>query len=110
MECTLYALLACFSWSNLYLDGAMSWHDSELPHQVYETEVFTGPGLVETVTTQRTTDDPLNPYGRIAIGYEMRFSSVSLAIEASHTSSVDTNEDHGVNAISLRARWYPFKR
>jgi hypothetical protein len=108
MECSLFALLACFSWSSLYIDGGLSYKDRELPHQVFETEVIRLPGVVETVTTQHTTDHPLNPYGRVAVGYELRFTSITLSLEASHASSLDTGGDRGVNALSIKARWYPF--
>jgi hypothetical protein len=110
MECSLFALLACFSWSNFYVDGGLSYKDKERPHQVFETHVNRLPGVTETITTQRTTDEPMNPYGRLALGYEMQFSSLSLALEVAHESSVETNDDEGFTAISLRARWHPFRR
>lgn len=110
MECTLYALLACFSWSNFYVDGGLSVRDRELPHQVFETVVLRSPQVVETITTQRTTDEPMNPYGRLALGYELRLSSFTLSLEAAHDSSLDIDTDRGMNSIAIRARWYPFRR
>lgn len=110
MECSLFALLTCFSWSNLYVDGGLSFKNQELPHQVFETQVIRLPGVIETITTQRTTDEPMNPYGRIALGYEMQFSALSLALEVAHESSIEANDDDGFTAISLRARWFPFRR
>lgn len=112
MDCalaTLHALISCFSWSNLYLDGGLSYQDTALPHQEFDTQVNRLPGATEVVTTQFTTDKADNPYGRIALGYELRFSAVTLSLEASHTSSVTTDEDRGINAITFRARWFPFR-
>lgn len=107
--CSLYALLACFSWSSLYVDGGLSFQDSSPVHQEWQTQINARAGAIETVRTQFTTDRPLNPYGRVALGYEVRFGSVTMALEASHVSSVETTADRGVNAIGIRARWYPFK-
>lgn len=109
MDCSLYALLACLSWSNVYVDGGLSLYDTALPHQVFETRTTSLPRAVETITTQYTSDKPSNPYGRLSVGYEFRFDRVSLAIEASHTSSIETNADRGINALSIKARWYPFR-
>lgn len=112
MDCalaTLQTLIACFSWSNLYVDGGLSYQDSSPTHQAWKTHVNRLPGVTETVRTQYTTDEPLNPYGRISMGYELRFPSVTLSLEASHTSSLDTGDDRGINAISIKARWYPFR-
>ena len=107
--CSLFALIACFSWSNFYVDGGLAYQDTSLPHQEWATQTLSSSGVVETISIQRTTDEPLNPYGRIAIGYELRFSSVTLSLEGSHISSIATNQDRGINALSIRARWYPFR-
>lgn len=107
--CSLFALIACFNWSNLYLDTGLSYQDTSLTHQEFDARVNHMPGVVETVITPYMTDRPLNPYGRLSLGYELRFSTVTLAIEASHTSSLDTGDDRGINAVTLKARWYPFR-
>jgi hypothetical protein len=108
--CSLQALLACFSWSGVYVDSGLSWYDRSLPHQELTTTTTDLGGVIETVTVPYITDRPFNPYGRLAIGYEVRFNNLTIALEAAHTSSLDTGEDSGINAIGLRARWYPFRR
>lgn len=112
MDCaitTLHALVACFSWSNLYLDGGISYQDTEYPRLEWATRTNHGGNAIETVTALETVDEPFNPYGRLSLGYEMRFRSVTLAIEASHQSSFEL-DDRGINSVSLKARWYPFRR
>lgn len=94
--CSLHALIACFSWSNLYLDGGLVYDDIDY--------VEISPITLEIASA------PRNPFGRISAGYEIQFASLTIALEAAHTSSLNTNADRGVNSIGLRARWYPFRR
>jgi hypothetical protein len=107
--CSLFALIACFNWSGFYVDGGLSFQDSSPVHQEWATTVNYLPTATETVRTQYTTDEPLNPYGRFALGYQIEFKSVTLSLEAAHVSSLATNRDRGVNSIGLKARWYPFR-
>jgi len=93
--CSLASLIACFSISNLYLDSALVYEDV--------TYVEINPVTMERVAA------PRNPLGRAAIGYQISFRSFDVAVEASHQSSLITSADRGVNSISLRARWYPFR-
>jgi hypothetical protein len=94
--CSLHALIACFSWSNLYLDTGLIYEDVDY--------VEINPATLEVASA------PGNPIGRASLGYELRFQSLIIALEASHTSSLETSKDRGVNSISLRARWHPFRR
>ncbi len=110
LTCTLQTLIACFSWSSLYVDGGLIWQDSATPHLEWVTRSTSTPsGAIETVTALEMIDEPLNPYGNLSIGYELQFRNVTLALEATHTSSLETNSDKGINAIGIKARWYPFK-
>jgi hypothetical protein len=107
--CSLFSLIACFSWSNLYLDGGAQFNDYEMPRQAWTNSVsINGPGVNETISYQTVELERQNPYGRIALGYEIAFPTVSLRLEASHLSSF-TAHDKGLNAISINARWYPFR-
>jgi hypothetical protein len=113
MDCvltSLHTLIACFSWSNLYVDGGLSYQDINVSRSEYRTTVNRDGNAVETVTALYNWRDDQNPYGRVALGYELRFSSVTWRVEASHLSSLDTGTDRGVNSLSLSARWYPFRR
>lgn len=112
MDCTLATLIACFRLSGLYIDSGLSWQDAGVysEFQRYSTERIVTNGVVETgATLQRWQDhSAVNPYGRLAIGYEVSFPRMTWRIEASHISSLAINTDRGVNAISIGARWYPF--
>jgi hypothetical protein len=112
MECTLATLVACFSWSNLYLDTGIAYQDRGEIHHFHErhSERIVANGVIETGWTDSysTVDWINNPYGRFSIGYEISLSAITLRIEGAHTSSV-TTKDRGMNSISLNARWYPFR-
>jgi hypothetical protein len=114
VECTLAALLACFSWSGLYIDGGLQYHDSG----VERSETITRPlsihvPYVDLETEQvsyRQWNDRRNPYGALAVGYEIEFRSVSMRLEFSHASSLATGDDRGLNSASFMLRWRPFAR
>lgn len=95
MECAIATIIACFGWSNLYLDGGLVFDD------VHYVEI-------NPITYQVAAIES-NPYGRATLGYELRFRSATLSIEASHTSSLATTSDRGVNSIGITARWFPFR-
>lgn len=108
--CSLFSLIACFSWSNLYLDGGVQFNDYEMPRSAWTDSVtISGSVVSETISFQTVALERQNPYGRIALGYEIAFPTISLRLEASHLSSFATSDDKGLNAISLSARWYPFR-
>lgn len=109
MDCTLATLIACFSWSNLYIDSGVSFQDTSLPHWEQQTAVIRHDWGTETFTVPVAADQSSNPYGRLSIGYEVNLSHLKWRLEASHTSSFATNRDRGVNAISINARWFPFR-
>lgn len=111
--CSLHALIACFSWSNLYLDGGMAWADAGVfIEQVRLDHAYTvGDTGQFAVTTTSTvySHEARNPYGIVALGYQIDMKSVSWSLEASHQSSTQTGRDRGVNSIVLKARWRPFR-
>lgn len=109
-SCTIATLIACFSWSNLYIDGGLSYQDSDFPRQELRTHVNRLPGVIETVTQFETVDDPYNPYGRAALGYEFAFKGITFSAEAWYSGSFDDAGARAVKGVSLKARWYPFRR
>lgn len=112
MDCmltTLHTLMACFSLSNLYVDTGLYFQDITVPRTEMRSTVNHGGNAVETVIAPYSWEDDQNPYGRLALGYELHFTSLSWRVEASHLSSINTGTDRGVNAISINARWYPFR-
>lgn len=109
MECTLAALIACFSWSNLYLDADLTYLDARIPRYEYHVQTIQHSWGQENIGNWALNHRPQNPYNRVAIGYEVQFRSVTVSLEGWHLSSVKDDNDKGMNAVSLRARWFPFR-
>lgn len=110
LTCTLQTLIACFSWSNLYLDGGLIYQDSDLPRMEWRTHVNRLPGVTETVSQFETVDDPFNPYGRIALGHEFSFRTVTVSAEAFYRGSFEDSGAPAVKGLELKARWYFLRR
>lgn len=117
MSCTLATLIACFSWSGLYVDAGVTAQESGVQRVSTERTLILlsrGPllggsfivGSDETETMVSRGAD--NPYGRIALGYELEFSpSMKASLEVSRVQSAMGD---AVNGVSLNVRWYPFAR
>lgn len=109
MTCSIVALIACFSWSGFYVDGAAVVADGGI-QRASDTYEFYG-GKYHLVGAGQFDETASNPYGRFALGYEIELSpQFRAALEISHQSSLDTSKDRGVNSASLSVRWYPFRR
>lgn len=111
MECSLAALIACFSWSNLYIDTQISYQDRSVPYHewVYMGTTTSNSGLVESTWLSTISNENENPYMRNAIGFRLPFRSIDVSLEAFHDSSMSSNKDRGVNGVALRAQWFPFR-
>lgn len=111
MDCSLVTLMACFSWSNLYVDAHVTALDKTLPHLEWRVTETRGDGVIETIGRYELTDHADNPYGGVALGLDLPFKSLTISAEVSHMlSSMRTDGDRGINAVSLRAKWYPLRR
>lgn len=112
MECSLAALIACFSWSNLYVDGDLSFHDrGEYFTSRERAALLTEQGdLIQEAAQVRTVNKARNPYGRLSLGYQIDVAEISWRLDLSHVSSLETGKDRGVNSISISASWFPFRR
>lgn len=110
MDCVLAALLSCFSLSGVYVGSSLSVQDYE-PAYLYRWDFVStnANGVQETGWRETVKSHSRNPYGKLALGYELDFRSVRVALEAAHQSSVATNNDKGINSLSLSLRWYPFR-
>lgn len=98
MECSLATLIACFSWSNLYVESHIAVIDS--PAVEYH---FEGSSWI-------AHDDYQNPYAGFAVGLDLPFRNAAISLEAAHLlSSLENSNDRGINAISIHARWFPFR-
>lgn len=109
MGCSIYALIACFSWSNFYLDAGLIWQDrGELrvtQFGTHDPDFFDG--VHESVPYYFATREVDNPYVDVSIGYAIVPASnveISLSI-AAHKSSVATGMDLGINYARLGVRW-----
>jgi hypothetical protein len=118
MDCalsTLHTLIACFSWSGLYVDGGVEVRDSSDDWALYKERVVNIYWPENPVPTEyrfpetSRTRFAENPYGRVSIGYQLQFSETTWSLEASHTSSLENSHDRGYNSLSLRVRWFPFR-
>jgi hypothetical protein len=110
MECTLATLIACFSWSGLFIDTGIQFQDrGNAAYYQFETWRLVDSEWVGEYFTQ-TADRPDNPYGKIGLGYAVDFGSVEIELEVHHTSSMSTGTDKGINSASLSMRWFPFQR
>lgn len=110
--CSIHTLIACFSWSNLFIDSGVAVSDSAgyalredlqvtywpNPETPFETR------KVDSVSTYRQ-----NPYGLLAIGYDIDFKSVTWTLQLQHKSSLDTGRDRGFNSIELHMKWHPLR-
>lgn len=112
MECSIAALIACFSWSNLYLDAQISYQDRSVPYHewAYSGTHISQSGLVESTWLSTITNENENPYMRNAIGMKLPFRSIDVSLEAFHDSSISSDRDRGVNGFAVKAQWFPFRR
>lgn len=110
MDCVLAALLSCFSLSGIYVDSGFSVQDYEQAYlKRWDFISYNGDGVQETGWREKVAHKSRNPYGKLALGYELDFRSVRVALEAAHQSSVSSNSDKGINSLSLSLRWFPFR-
>jgi hypothetical protein len=111
MDCSLATLVACFSWSNLYIDSEMIILDHGVQTFAYrETEYARYTSELWYVTSsEQTIRRADNPYGRLSIGYQLELGNLVLAFQAEHTSSLATDDDRGINGLAIKARWFPFR-
>lgn len=110
MECTLATLVACFSWSNLYIDTQVSYQDRAVPY-FHLVDVSPPPrdGVIETAYIHTISDENDNPYLRNAIGFKLPFKKVDISAEVFHDSSMSSDKDRGVNGFAIKAKWFPFR-
>lgn len=109
MECTLAALIACFSWSNLYIDVDLVAFDKTFQRQEWRVDEIRGDGVIETYGRYVWTDRANNPYVSPGIGYQLQLANWTIAAEVRHLTSTATDSDRGLNFVSLKARWFPFR-
>lgn len=111
MECSLAALIACFSWSNLYIDAQVSYQDRSVPYHewAYMGTTTSSSGLVESTWLSTISNENESPYMRNAIGFRLPFRAIDVSLEAFHDSSMSSKKDRGVNGVALKAQWFPFR-
>lgn len=113
--CTLATLAACFSLGGIYVDTGLDYQDIGVWRTEYHQDFHSEHnGLIEDGGIWKSTNSAQNPYGRLALGYQMDLqfgsSKVVLSLEGWHSSSIETKHDRGVNGWTLNARYFPFAR
>lgn len=119
MECSLAALIACFSWSNLYLDTTTDFIRDKEPRfveSVYGESLYVMPVNGSEPFLQRnmirefdSTERQINsPYGRAALGYELDLRSLRIDVAAFYQESL-TVTDRGEVGASIKVKWFPFR-
>lgn len=119
MECSLAALVACFSWSNLYLETNTDFIHERTPRF---TESFYGEDLrvlradggesylqrnmIREIN--RNEREVFSPYGRAALGYELDLRSFRFDFSAFYQESLAIS-DRGEVGASLKMRWFLFR-
>ena len=114
--CSLLALLSCFSMNGFYVDAQIIHSNKGAAVVVQETkeqQVYIkewNQHVTAVYPTNTIQDNPRNPYGRLSVGYDVTFNQhVSMRLDYSHESSLDTNADRGEERISLGITWRPFR-
>jgi hypothetical protein len=107
MDCTLATLIACFSWSGLYVDTGLVAQDVGAFEYTQIQTMLPPPNDLIRVQDSRAAR---NPYGRLELGYELKVGSVVWSLSVAHLSSLKTDKDRGVNSVSFGMRWHPFTR
>jgi len=117
MDCSLAALIACFNWSNLYLDTTAEYIEQrsrQYTDSFYgETfHVFDGNGEFIQRNLVREIDsverEISNPYLRASLGYELDANYVRIDLSAFYQESA-TVSDRGEVGAALRVRFFPFR-
>lgn len=113
MECSLFALIACFSWSNLYVDAQISYRDEPVPYHYWKEIAGPPPGQTGAIESNyflsTIGSDNQNPYYRPAIGIRLPFRSIDVSAEAFYESNGSSKTDRGAKGIALRMQWFPFR-
>lgn len=114
MSCTLLTLAACLSLGGLYVDAGsqvlMHQHQAAESFTLKQTDVEIRPsGLAARYYYLGHSFDRevSNPYGSLAIGYEIDAGALRANASIYHQSSIAVH-DHGDTGISLNVRWFPF--
>lgn len=120
MECSLAALIACFSWSNLYLDASTDFIREREPQYLesfYGEDLYVMPANGSEPFLQRNIIREISrndreihsPYGRASLGYELDVRSLRIDVAAFYQESLSI-KDRGEVGASVKVRWFPFHR
>lgn len=118
MECTFAALIACFSWSNLYLDATTDFIRERGPRYVesfYGESLYVTPANGAEPFLQRNMIREIgrneryieSPYGRLSLGYEANIRNWRIDVSAFYQESTAVSDRAEVGG-SVRVRWFLF--
>lgn len=120
MECSLAALIACFSWSHLYLDTTTDFvrdREPRFTESFYGEPLYVMPANGNEPFLQRNIIREINrnereiqsPYGRASLGYEIDLHDWRIDVSAFYQESLSTT-DRGETGASIKVKWFPFRR
>lgn len=115
MTCPLLVLL-CLDPAGFYISGSLSAMDSGVEIYTRDLTHITRMNDIGHIEYVGTTEErgyshrALNPYGRLAIGYErlVFVPELKFSTEIYHESSTATAKDRGVNGVRMELRWHLF--
>lgn len=118
MDCTLATLIACFSWSNLYLNAGADYIRDREPRYIesfYGEPLYVLPANGDDPYLQRNMIREISrnerviesPYGRLSLGYEANIRNWRIDVSAFYQESTAVN-DRGEKGASVNVRWFPF--
>jgi hypothetical protein len=103
-------LLSLSGCSSFYVESGLSAQDrGEYRVETFDHVEEQHSGILETGERYRATTDAQNPYGRLAMGFEIESAHrVTFNVNLAHVSSLETKNDHGLNSLNFSVRWHPF--
>lgn len=110
MDCSLAALIACFSWSNLFVDTSVVFQDNGIERIFIGDSYVWNDGYQLADHAVARYQFAENPYGKLAVGYQVQINGMTWTLEAAHSSSLTSGKDRGINSLALGVRWFPFSR
>jgi hypothetical protein len=112
MNCTLATLLTCFHLSGIYVDSGLSIDDAGVWVYREERTRYMAPWsncCISEESSEHRSDYTRNPYGHLALGYQLDLGRYIIHVDAAHESSIATNKDRGINSFEFGVRWFPFR-
>ncbi len=114
MECTIATLVACFSWSSLFLGAGVDYQREQTTSiNTYEYKFdfrnVSMPGVTETGGFKTSSSHLLSDdksFGNAMIGYEITVSDVRLSFSGGIRKR---SGEASSKSVGIDVRWFPFR-